>query len=190
MSVSNFLMNRRSSAILADPAPDEAVLRRVYAMALRAPDHAQLKPMRWILIRGEARHALGELFEQAALARQPALSSEVRERTRRLPLRAPLIIAVVARLQAHPKVPEIEQWLSAGCGAFSTLLGLEAEGYGGIWRTGEPAHDPRVMQGLGLSVDERLVGFLYVGTPGEGGRRPPEGPAWEQRVSDWSGTAC
>lgn len=34
-----------------------------------------------------------------------------------------------------------------------------------MWRTGEFSYDPRVLEGLGLTEQERLLGFLYMGTP-------------------------
>src|SRR5690349_23685901 len=34
-----------------------------------------------------------------------------------------------------------------------------------MWRTGEAAYDPRVKQWLGLTPEEHIVSFLYVGFP-------------------------
>ena len=45
------------------------------------------------------------------------------------------------------------------------LLAAHAQGIGAVWRTGEFSYDPRVLEGLGLTEQERLLGFLYMGTP-------------------------
>lgn len=178
-----FLQERRSCVLLQEPAPDRALLTELYAAAMRAPDHARLRPMRWIVVEGSARNRLGQILEQAAVAQNPELDEAARQRTQKLPLRAPMILIVVAGITEHPKVPEVEQLLSAGCGAYAALLGLEAAGFGGIWRTGAPAYDPHVHQELGLQPSERLVGFLYIGTPAaEEKARPVEFPAFDERV--------
>jgi len=37
-------------------------------------------------------------------------------------------------------------------------------GFGTMWRTGAPAYDVNVKRALGLGPDDRIVGFLYLGT--------------------------
>jgi len=96
--------------------------------------------------------------------RKPDADETARTKARNSPLRAPLLVVVVARLSGHPKVPAIEQRLSAGCAAQAILLASEASGYAGIWRTGDAAFDRCVMHGLGLETDEEIIGFLYIGT--------------------------
>ena len=130
---------------------------------LRAPDHAQLRPWRLIVIEGQARDRLGALFAQARLVANPDEPAEALSKLQGKPLRAPLIFVVVARIAGHPKVPEVEQLLSAGAVAQNMLIAAHALGYGAIWRTGEMAYSRVVMEGLGLAASEKIVGFLYVG---------------------------
>ena len=73
-------------------------------------------------------------------------------------------MVVTVALSEHPKVPPIEQSLSAGCAAHNILLAAEALGYAGVWRTGEPAFDRNVMDELGLAGTEEIIGFLYLGS--------------------------
>ena len=159
-----FLQQRNSAPKLVEPAPDEAQMQQVFRAALRAPDHAWLRPARFICIAGERRTAFGELLEQCLVKRNPDADEAARTKARNSPLRAPLVIAAVVTLTAHPKVPAVEQRLSVGCAAHSILLATEAIGYAGIWRTGDAAFDRAVMDGLGLAENEELVGFLYLGT--------------------------
>ncbi len=184
--VSDFLLNRQSMVNLVDPAPDGVVLERLYRMSMRAPDHAQLKPCRWLVFEGETRQWLGAVFREAQLRQRPDTSVDALERSARLPLRAPMVVALVARLEPHPKVPELEQLLSAGCSAFALVLGLEAEGFGGVWRTGEFCYDPWVAVQLELAAQERLVGFIYAGTPAPGVRPKAVAiPSFDERVRYW-----
>lgn len=158
------LQGRQSTAKLSEPAPDEAALAELFAAALRAPDHAGLRPWRFLLVRDAARQQLGELFVHAAQLRDPALSVAQIEKLRQAPLRAPLLLVAYSHLQPHPKVPEIEQLLSTAAAVQNLLLAAHALGFAAIWRTGEMAYDPQVHAGLGLQQNDRIVGFIYLGT--------------------------
>ncbi|MEZ5572581.1 MAG: nitroreductase family protein [Halioglobus sp.] len=159
-----FLQQRNSAPKLIAPAPSAAQMEDIFRAALRAPDHAWLRPWRFITIAGERRVALGELFEQCLRARNPGADDAACAKARNVPLRAPLLVAVVASLSEHPKVPKHEQRLSAGCAAHAILLAVEASGFAGIWRTGDAASDRAVMSGLGLSENEEITGFVYIGS--------------------------
>lgn len=186
MEALDALLNRVSHARLSEPAPSAEQLDRLFRSALRAPDHGQLRPWRFITVAGEARKELGELFARAVAANEPDGKPEALDKARAMPLRAPLLVVAVARLQDHPKVPEIEQWLAAGCAAHGIVQAAYVEGLGAMWRTGAMAFDPLVREGLGLAESERIVGFIYLGTPvGELRRPAPLDPAGF--VSAWRG---
>ena len=165
MDALDLLLNRVSVTRLCEPAPDAAQLDLLFRATLRAPDHGQLHPWRFLTIQGEARNKLGELLADALKARNPDASAEAVQKARNMPLRAPLLIVVIASLKAHPKVPEGEQLLAVGCAAHGLLLAAHAQGIGAVWRTGELSYDPYVLQGLGLTEQERVLGFLYLGKP-------------------------
>ena len=78
---------------------------------------------------------------------------------------APLVIAVVSFTRPHPKVPAWEQELSAGASAMNIVTAATALGYGANWLTGWFAFDRDVLNGFGLKADERLAGFIHIGTP-------------------------
>ena len=159
-----FLQSRNSSPKLQAPAPSSEHLEAMYQAAMRASDHAWLRPWRFIEVAGDRRAAFGELLKQALVARKPDADEAARKKAAASPQRAPLMIVVVTRLQEHPKVPVLEQQLSAGCAAQGLLLAAEAQGFAGVWRTGDAAFDRKVMDGLGLADNEEIVGFLYLGT--------------------------
>ena len=165
------LLSRNSAPKLTEPAPSGDALQKIFQAALRAPDHARLAPWRNLVIEGAARDRLGALFVQVAAAADGTLDDEALAKIRAKPLRAPLIIVVAVRLQVHPKVPEIEQYLSAGAAAHAMLLAAHAQGFAGIWRTGDMAFNRAFMTVLGLADNEHIVGFLYLGTP-EGRAKP------------------
>jgi nitroreductase len=159
-----FLQNRNSSPRLAAPAPSEEEMQAIFRAATRVPDHAWLRPWRFITIADERRREFGAVLREALLRRNPDADAAAQAKASAAPLRAPLLVVVVATLKEHPKVPPIEQRLSAGCAAQAILLGAEALGYAGVWRTGDAAFDRFVMAQLGLAESEEIIGFLYLGT--------------------------
>ena len=160
-------LNRSSTpaAALKEPAPDDKQLRLILKTALTAPDHGRLHPYRFISIRGDARHRLSEIFSRATLMRDPDVEPSYLKKQQDKPLRSPLIVVVIAQLAESPKIPEIEQMLSAGAAAHNVLLASNALGFGSIWLTGDNAYDPYVCEELGLQENERIIGFIYIGTP-------------------------
>lgn len=177
----DLLISRRSQWPLVAPAPSRDELNRVLDAALRAPDHGQLQPWRFVLIRSDARQALGEVFVRAAMARDPDGDAE---RFRAKALAAPLLIAMGAHLRVGHKVPEIEQILAVGAAAMNMLNALHILGYGGFWATGPNTRDEGVKQALGFDALDRLIGFLYVGTPKERAR-PSARPPRSRFVREW-----
>ncbi|MEE4277300.1 MAG: nitroreductase [Halieaceae bacterium] len=164
-SASLALLRRRNSAAkLTAPAPSPGEVREMLGCALRSPDHARLRPWRFLSVRGERREALGELMLESLLRREPGADDAARAKARGAPLRAPLLMVVFAVLAEHPKVPAWEQRLSAGCAAFSLELAAEALGYAAIWRTGPYAEDRELARALGGGEAEEIVGFIYLGT--------------------------
>jgi nitroreductase len=179
-----FLQTRNSAPRLTEPAPPPEDLQEIFRAALRAPDHAWLRPWRFITIAGQRREAFGEVLEASLLRRNPAADAAALAKARNAPLRAPLVVVVVARITQHPKVPPVEQRLSAGCAAHAILLAAEACGYAGIWRTGEGAFDRTVMDVLGLEANEEIVGFIYLGSR-EGAAKPLPHLDTAEFVSSW-----
>ena len=169
---------------LSEPAPDDAQLQQILSVALTAPDHGRLRPYRFITIRGDARYRLSELFGEATLRREPDVDPAYLQKQMDKPLRSPMIVVVVASLIDSPKIPEIEQLLSAGAAAHNVLLASNALGFGSIWLTGANAYDPFVCEALGLAENERIVGFLYLGTPDFCVPRPAP-PRVSDYLTDW-----
>ncbi len=176
------LLGRSSAWPLVEPAPTPEALGKVFDLALRAPDHGGLKPWRFVTVQGEARRHLGDILVNAARAR----GEDNPDRFRTKPEAAPLVIVPAVRLVQAAKVPEIEQWLAGAAAVMNMLNGLHLLGYGGFWATGGNAFDPAVRDALGFGADERLLGFLFVGTPGQK-VEPKKRPEHQGFVRAWTG---
>ena len=158
----DWITQRVSSPRLTGDIPS-GILSLLEAAAARAPDHAQLRPFRSLVISGDGLTCLGDLFAQALVSRQPDATATEVEKIRRKPLRAPLIVVGIASPVEHAKVPEVEQLLSAGIALQNMSQAMFTLGYGAMWRTGAMAYDETVKSGLGLLDNEHIIGFLYLG---------------------------
>ncbi|MBX2881830.1 MAG: nitroreductase [Granulosicoccus sp.] len=186
-SLLNLLQNRHSfpASQLTEPAPDDEQLEQILRCAVAAPDHARLRPWRFIVIRGEGRKALADAFVEAAMIRDPDISQPQLDKLAQKPLRSPLIVVVVADITAnHPKTPEIEQTLSAGAAIQLMQLGATAAGFGSIWLTGANAYDEHIKSKLKIDSKDQIVGFLYIGTAPED-TPPRKRPAVQDHLSYW-----
>ena len=173
--------------LLNEPAPTDAELDAILETAMRAPDHASLKPWRFLVIRGDARQRLGEIFAEALCRRDPLADGPAREKELGRPLRSPLIVAVCAVVvEDNPKVPVVEQIVTCGAAAQNMLNAAHAMGYAAIMLTGRNARDPYVKASLGLEEKDEIVGFLYFGTP-DADIRPKKRPAASDYTEEWTG---
>jgi nitroreductase len=184
-----FLAARRSVKPdrLVEPGPSPAEVDTILTIASRVPDHKKLAPWRFILLEGEARARLGEVVAEACIAAEKEPPSHVRLETERTRLmRAPLVIAVVSRVTPHRSAPEWEQVLSAGAACLNLCLAANALGYGTSWITEWIAYNEAVSAALHLVANERIAGFIYIGTPTERSDER-ERPALAEIVSRWRG---
>jgi nitroreductase len=159
------MRERRSRPALVAPGPDATQLRELLVAASTAPDHGRLRPWRFIVVDGPARERLGEAFAAATGERNAAAGSAELARARTKPLRAPLIVVVVATPRPHPRVSMREQRAAAACVAHGLVLAAHASGVGAMWRSGWYGDAPAVRGHLGLADAEELTGFIYLGTP-------------------------
>jgi nitroreductase len=181
------LSSRRSvkpDRLLA-PGPQPHELETMLRIASRVPDHKKLAPWRFIVLEGDARAKLGDVIADACIAEEAERPSDVRLAMERGRLtRAPLVVAVISRVTPHRSAPEWEQILSAGAACLNLCLAANALGYGTSWLTEWIAYSARVREALQLADNERIAGFVYIGTPAEA---PPERdrPALADIVSRW-----
>ncbi len=185
MNVLDSLLSRSSVSSLRAPGPDGRELDLILETGLRAPDHGQLRPWRFVLVRGAARSRLANLATAGLTARDPDALPMAIERQRNRLLGVPLIIAVGAKVRLNHKIPLIEQMLSVGAAAMNVLNAVHALGYGAIWVTGANTYDPSINTALGFTSPDRLAGFLFVGTPAAD-MRPASRPHLAEHVVEWA----
>lgn len=162
MQALELLLGRTSQPRLQAPAPQGESLENIMQAALRAPDHACLRPWRFIVCQNAGLQRLGTVFEDAAVASK--MDDKGIQRASQLPLRAPMVIVCIAKYTQHDKVPWVEQVASASCATHAMQMAAVAQGFAGVWRTGSYAQNEHVKQAFNLAHEDEIVGFLYLGT--------------------------
>ena len=149
------ILERNSHRNLVEPIPSKDEMEKVFQAALRAPDHAWLRPSSFIQISGDGLQKLSDIFVDFAEENFDDLTEERIEKYRNTPFRAPLIVVLVSTKKDHPKVPEMEQIIS-------------------IWRTGSFAFNNRISEKFGLNENQTIIGYIYIGTPAGKKKSLPE----------------
>lgn len=183
----DLLQNRRSvkPAAMVEPGPSATELDQILTVAARVPDHKKLAPWRFIVFQGAARAEFGRVLVKACLSEEKTTPSALRleaEATRFT--RAPTVVAVISRVDRAAPAPEWEQVLSAGAACFNLCLAANALGFGTSWLTEWYSYSPAVHAALGLAGNERVAGFIYIGTPKER-QADRERPRLSDIVSHW-----
>jgi nitroreductase len=160
-----FLAKRRSASAmtLAAPGPDDAQLADLLRLAVRVPDHGKLAPWRFVILKGAAKDAFAEKITALADSQENPIKANAALRKLTRP---PVAVAVISRF-IEGEIPEWEQRQSASAVCHQMLLAAAALGWGANWITDWYSYDPRATAILGLAQDEKLAGFLYLGTATE-----------------------
>ncbi|MFN3523097.1 MAG: nitroreductase [Phenylobacterium sp.] len=162
--VLEFLARRRSTSavMLAEPPPSQDELSALLRLAARTPDHGKLSPWRFIVLDPANKGAYADRLEALARSR-----GDERAAAKLAKLKAPpLGVAVVSRTVGG-EIPEWEQVLSAGAVCTTLLYAAQALGYGANWITDWYAYDEEAKAILGLQPEEKVAGFIFMGTAKE-----------------------
>lgn len=162
MQALELLLNRSSQPRLTEPAPEGIVLENIMQAALRAPDHRCLTPWQFIVCKGKGLVKLGEIFEQSAI--NAGAGQAIVDRATQLPLRAPMVIVAICKYKEDDKVPWVEQVASTACAVHSMQMAALAQGFQGVWRSGNYAQDKIVKDAFDCFEHDEILGFLYVGS--------------------------
>jgi nitroreductase len=180
------LSSRRSGkprALIA-PGPDAEEMRTILSIGMRTPDHGKLAPWHFVIVPEERRDAFAALLADAYARQRPDAGRLEREANAQFAHQAPALVVVLSRPDRASAVPLWEQELSAGAACMNILHAAHALGYAGGWLTGWAAYDDQVRDAFG-GPDERIAGFLFLGTPGaELSERPR--PDYDDVVSLWA----
>lgn len=182
-SPARLLATRRSGKprdmVAPGPSPDQ--LRAILAAAMRVPDHGKLAPWRFVVI--DDREAFARLLQDAFRAARGTPERADVEAIEQFARQAPTLVTVFSA-PVEGKIPRWEQELSAGAACMNLVTAATAYGFVAGWLTGWAAFDPGVRAGLGAGPDERVAGFVFIGSPGRPLDERPR-PDYAAKVSHW-----
>ncbi len=162
----DFLLARRSrpAKLFTGPVPDREALTEILTAALRVPDHGKLEPWRLVVLEKPAFARLADLAE--VRARALGGDAEKIAKGRGQYELGQLAVVVISSPKEAPKVPVIEQLLSAGALCLGIVNAAEAAGWGACWLTGWPAHDRAfIAEAFDCAPQESVAGIVHVATP-------------------------
>ncbi len=172
--VLEFMKTRRSrpAKTLVTPVPDDAALMPILEIAARSPDHGKLEPWRFIVLRRPALERLAKAATEGAEA--DGLTGVDVEKAAKQFEDSHLCVAVISSPVDSPKIPLIEQTLSAGAVCYGLLSAALASGWGASWLSGWASHNADFGRNvLGLAEGEWVAGFVHIGSEGV---TPPDRP--------------
>lgn len=160
---------RRSTPVelIGEPGPTAEELGAMLEIAARAPDHRRVVPYRFIVFEGEGRAKAGDILAEVFEKADPFAGEGRIEAERGRFLRAPVVVAVVSCVDRNHRTPEWEQILTAGAVCQNLLIAASAHGYAAQWITEWCAYDRDALARFGLSEEERVAGFVYIGSAKE-----------------------
>ena len=167
-AVSEFLKTRRSNLakLMGGEGPNAEQLEGFLTIAARVPDHRKLTPWRFVIFQGEARADFGQHIASAFMKNNPDMPADRSIFEGQRFKRAPVVVGVISSPKECSRgTPEWEQVLSSGAVCYNLCLAAQAGGFGAQWLTEWYAYDADVQKALGLSSDEKVSGFIYIGTP-------------------------
>lgn len=170
---------------MVEPGPDADQLRRIVEIAARTPDHGKLVPWRFIHIARERRQSFGDMLEAAYRAANPEPGRLEIEAVQRFAHQAPTLLVALSCPVQNSKIPPWEQILSCGAAVMNLAHAATASGFAAGWVTGWAAYSPEVMTAIGAKEEERIAGFIFIGTPGVDLEERPR-PTADLLIGDWA----
>jgi len=165
-SALSLLKSRRSGRPreMVGPGPSDEELRQILEVAMRVPDHGKLVPWRFVIVGKDQREQFALLLRRALQEEDECAGPAHHEKADQFARQGEALIVLISSPTRQHKIPVWEQELSAGAAAMNLLHAAHAFGYVGGWLTGWEAYSPKVNAAF-AKPDERIAGFIYIGTP-------------------------
>jgi len=169
MSVVDTIRNRRSIYdFKSKPVPRE-VISRVLETAVWAPNHKLTEPWRFLVIAGNTKETLADIYRRIQQAKSkskdPEILRKASDKGHAKLMSKPVIIGVVCK-KDDDAFREREDYAATCCAVHNITLAAWEEGIGMQWSTGELIRDPETLKTLNINAEkEEIIGFLYTGYP-------------------------
>ena len=174
MDAHDAIAGRASTRAFADRPVSRAVLERLLAAAVRAPNHKLTEPWRFAVLTGASARRFAELRRAHRATRfpDPAAPEAARaiEKTWREALGTPAFV-VVSTAVSEDAVRREEDYAAVMMAVQNLLIAATAEGLGSYLRTGGIMEDAGLKALVQLPAGHRVVAVVSLGYPAA-----PQGP--------------
>jgi nitroreductase len=148
------------------PAPDDTSLARILAAAAAVPDHGSLRPWRFTVVSGAGQERFGQALVDGLVAeRGPGVPDAQVAKTRGKAFAAACAVVLIASPDPTSNVPVWEQEASASCTGYAIVLAATGLGFGAVWKSAAVLDTVPVRELFELGPQERLLGWVNIGTP-------------------------
>ncbi len=146
---------------------DDKIIWQLLENATWSPNHGKLEPWQFFVFADETREKLGDFLIKLYKKLTPKEDYNELKATklRNRMSESSHIIVVVAKTNQNPRIPEIEDIEAVACGIQNLQLSATVYGLASYWGTGALVYAEETHSQLGLSDNEKVVGFLYLGVP-------------------------
>ncbi|HWJ28798.1 MAG TPA: nitroreductase [Flavisolibacter sp.] len=164
---------------------DEVILQ-ILENADWAPSHGQTEPWRFVVFSGEGLKKLANFQSEMYKELSGEHFKEAKyNNLKKNPLMASHVIALCMKRDPAKKHPVIEEVEAVACAVQNIYLSVTVYGLGGYWTTGGVTYHEEAKSFFGLTEDDKLLGFFYIGyvaIPSPEGKRKPveEKVVWER----------
>ncbi|MDN4523094.1 nitroreductase family protein [Fictibacillus fluitans] len=169
MDIFDAIKTRRSIGKVKDEPVPQEFIEKILEAGMYAPNHHRTYPWRFFVLTGEGRNRFGEhLTSVSRLSmKEPLCDEDIQklEKTKKKPLRAPVIIAVGVDPDKGPKIIREEEVAASSAAIQNMLLAAHALGLGAVWRTGAICYHEKMKEFFRLSDSGEMAGFIYLGYP-------------------------
>lgn len=143
---------------------DDQIIKQIVENATWAPNHGQTEPWQFSVFTGEGLKVLANfqsnLYKEEA---GDAFKEDKYQKLKQQPLKASHIISLATKRSNKKAIPEIEDIEAVACAAQNIYLSVAAYGLGGYWTSGGITYFEKAKAFFGLSEEDKLLGFFYIG---------------------------
>jgi len=167
----NHLVKHRRSIntnMFTEESVDDEIIKQMLENAAWAPTHKLTEPWRFIVFSGDGLMKLAN-FQADLYKRIHEKKGSFKEEKYLMLLKKPLmashVIAIGMKRDTMNRIPDIEEIEAVACAVQNMSLTATAYGVGCYWGSGGITYIEEAKEFFGLSENDKLLGFLFIGVP-------------------------
>lgn len=163
-NITDFLIKRRSTAKLSDPAPIKTDVKKIIQCAMSVPDHGGLRPYRFVVIDGDTRRLFAKAMVASTIAEKGDVTPAIEKKIEAKAFLAPMQIAIIFNPKIDCKIPEWEQFATASCTGYAITIAASSLGYESIWKSFGYSSAMPIIEFLKMNPREKFLGWINLGS--------------------------